>query len=613
LKLRKFLSDFVNYQANQFRKSNEQSDHPHHQAPVHASLDPSEGNVSKPLGWLGGDTKIPELKAKASTSPSNRFHLCEIDCSQLPAEVWGSLGPRSGSLVFFLTLDSKIRAEAVLIDDPSAPTPVPAHSRENVSSYYLEQSRYPEFMPALPSWPIRQNVSQQDAVDSDENAPKYARNLFSDLSLADPCLKPHTLDQLKLLVEVAYRQLRDMHEEEAARFENARGAEDEIADRKSTVAKQIAEYERLITYFSERYSKETFTELSWVNAYDELTLLFKLAVDEELFRSEPLIRVLGMQDCLSLADASYSFSDSEDTREKCAKFKELTLRTIRAIEEQFNDVPVTKQGCINYAGYRKYRADHPEEWEAAARKVRLVQEEYTRLCFDLFEGALKRYNAEGYSSNALSICHHVAKGKPPSSLEDTLENLTKHLEIARKRLTELDDVTERSAKLAEIQSTVDGLKDSLERTTELKKQLEDATTQDFLQGAWTDVPSWMDGLVESKMLSRGHFKDYVTIRNLMMQQIYKEAPNNIDPKTRNLLFEQWQEQSRVEPIQIGGKPNGWCHTFIENLPKSVMLIQIPSGLLSGFLFGDAHNLVISIDRKRLAKNDFSRLWVDISN
>lgn len=207
----------------------------------------------------------------------------------------------------------------------------------------------------------------------------------------------------------------------------------------------------------------------------------------------------------------------------------------------------------------------------------------------------------------------MGKAKPPSSLEDALENLAKYLEMARRSSVALDDVAGRKAKLAEIQSGVDGLKDKLEHITELKEQLEDTTTQDFQKGTWTVVSSWMDGLVEGRMLSRGHFKDYVTIRNLMMQQICKEAPDSIDPTTRALLREQWQDQSRVEPLQIGGKPNGWCHTFIKNLPRSVMLIQVPSGLLSGFLFGDAHNLVISIDRKRLAKNDFSRLWVDISN
>ncbi|MDC0116122.1 hypothetical protein OAH97_01435 [Octadecabacter sp.] len=198
MNFRKILSSFFNYQSEQSREAAEEVEQTHYQVTVHGWLDTSEEIAPRPLGWLGGKTPLSEEKPS-----SNRLQLCEIDCSQLPAEVWGGLGPRSGRLVFFLTLKGQISAEAVLVNDPAVPLPVSAHALKDVSWYYDEQDAYPDLMPALPPWPIRKGENQDLAETEGFAAP----DPFSDLVLIDNRLKPQTLDQLKLLVEITHREL----------------------------------------------------------------------------------------------------------------------------------------------------------------------------------------------------------------------------------------------------------------------------------------------------------------------------------------------------------------------------------------------------------------------
>ena len=49
------------------------------------------------------------------------------------------------------------------------------------------------------------------------------------------------------------------------------------------------------------------------------------------------------------------------------------------------------------------------------------------------------------------------------------------------------------------------------------------------------------------------------------------------------------------------------------MPKSVMLLQLPTNHLTLFTCGDVNDLVVSISTSDLARNNFSRVWVDVSN
>jgi hypothetical protein len=70
-------------------------DQPHHLSPAHARLESSE-EVAQPLGWIGGKTLA------AQSELPNMCQICDIDCTKLPSDVWGGLGPRTGRLVLYV-------------------------------------------------------------------------------------------------------------------------------------------------------------------------------------------------------------------------------------------------------------------------------------------------------------------------------------------------------------------------------------------------------------------------------------------------------------------------------------------------------------------------------
>lgn len=64
-----------------------------------------------PKAWIGGGARLPSGMAWPEISGSALQLLAQIDCAQLPAELWGRLGPRRGWLAIFLdpkSLDAKV-------------------------------------------------------------------------------------------------------------------------------------------------------------------------------------------------------------------------------------------------------------------------------------------------------------------------------------------------------------------------------------------------------------------------------------------------------------------------------------------------------------------------
>ena len=592
MKLRKFVRGFIRHNTEQFRKLAEEVDQPHHKSPVRAQLNLSE-RVEQPLGWVGGATSA------AKPERPNMHQVCDLDCTRLPAEVWGGLGPRSGRMILYVGWTDRLTAEIVFLKESSAPAPVPARIPAELSSYHSEFTRYPEFVPALPAWSF-------DQVDGGvgEDSTSFS-SPFSDLPLASNGLRPKTLDQLKLLVEVAHRQLQKNYATQKAELANAQGDRD--AELRSVLRKQIAEYSRLIQCLAERFRETAFTPLSWAEAYDELKQSFALEVEEQFAAGEPLIRVLKYHDVFQMCEQA-----GHDNR-AARKLREFTIETSKVIKEQFDGVPTTVGNAFNYAGHREYRAEHPEAWEATAERVRWVRAEYTRLCFEHFETLAERMAAPGYNSGAASAYFFVGKGHPPETLEDALQKLAELETQCRSRLAKLDDTAEQDELRARMQASLAELAAAFGQVATLRSELTRADGPDFMAGAWADVPAWLDSLIDARVLSKGRFGSYETLRGLMMQQTYREAPEGLDAETKDLLERLWKGQQRSVPVQIGGTPRGWCKSFIQHLPESVLLFQVASSDLAGFMFGDVCDLVVSADRKQVARGDFSNLRVDISN
>lgn len=73
----------------------------------------------------------------------------------------------------------------------------------------------------------------------------------------------------------------------------------------------------------------------------------------------------------------------------------------------------------------------------------------------------------------------------------------------------------------------------------------------------------------------------------------------------------WRAEAASETCGIGHVPWGYVHDFDGD--TDVTLIEVPSSSLIGWQFGDVYNLVVTLKKADLARNDFSRPLVQITN
>ena len=99
----------------------------------------------------------------------------------------------------------------------------------------------------------------------------------------------------------------------------------------------------------------------------------------------------------------------------------------------------------------------------------------------------------------------------------------------------------------------------------------------------------------------------------MAKQTYANDPAALHPAARAYFETLWAFDAEQATLQLGGQLRRWCAEFVERMPESVMLLQLPTNHLTLFSCGDVEDLVVSIVASDLARCDFSNVWFDVSN
>jgi hypothetical protein len=73
----------------------------------------------------------------------------------------------------------------------------------------------------------------------------------------------------------------------------------------------------------------------------------------------------------------------------------------------------------------------------------------------------------------------------------------------------------------------------------------------------------------------------------------------------------WRDDAISEIGGMGHVPWGYIHEF--EIGREVTLLELPSSNLIGWIFGDVNNLVITVEKRDLARNDLSRTKVQVTN
>lgn len=178
-------------------------------------------NLDRATSWIGGLPKLPADVKWPNTTGNPFLFVAQIAMADLPANIWGGHGPKSGSLAFFVDNESHFQKVKVLhVDGKLADRPYPGMVMGDVSYPILRRSLSggrqavspdPDAVP-LTKWPVRITPIDQTA-DLPKPYFKYrdpnnaAALRHKSLSLSEPALMPYNWETLIEFLTTVISQL----------------------------------------------------------------------------------------------------------------------------------------------------------------------------------------------------------------------------------------------------------------------------------------------------------------------------------------------------------------------------------------------------------------------
>jgi hypothetical protein len=105
--------------------------------------------------------------------------------------------------------------------------------------------------------------------------------------------------------------------------------------------------------------------------------------------------------------------------------------------------------------------------------------------------------------------------------------------------------------------------------------------------------------------------DYQTILFDRAKHAWCVNPDHLSGPARAFYEPWWRELADREMAAMGNEPFRHIHDF--DADRDVVLLELPTSGLMSRKFGDRDNLVVTIDKSRLAISDFSKLRVQLSS
>ncbi len=97
----------------------------------------------------------------------------------------------------------------------------------------------------------------------------------------------------------------------------------------------------------------------------------------------------------------------------------------------------------------------------------------------------------------------------------------------------------------------------------------------------------------------------------LAKRVYCADPAKLPAPQRAEYEPRWREQAAAEMPSMGHIPMGYVHEFEED--DDVTIIEIPTGHLVDWMFGDCHHLVLTMTKADLTAGAWDRVKVQISN
>ena len=204
-KLQALLGDFIDYNLKSITaaQSDETADAPHFK--TSARLEPivpiPDGHQLR--SWLGGNPRLPDPFAWPERNGVPYDFIGQIDCSELPAKLWGGLGPRKGWLAVFCAAEGSAASKVLYSSELGLVRFAPMNSRTDLFEHYHHRRLAGDlegWQFGAPEWPVRVVTAPGKGPGwrSKDKSPHDGKVV--DLSQA--AYAPHSWETAKLLFKV---------------------------------------------------------------------------------------------------------------------------------------------------------------------------------------------------------------------------------------------------------------------------------------------------------------------------------------------------------------------------------------------------------------------------
>ncbi|MCW5645818.1 MAG: DUF1963 domain-containing protein [Sphingopyxis sp.] len=164
--------------------------------------------------WLGGRPRLPAGMDWPLIDGEPADFLAQVDCTQLPPDLWGGVGPRQGSLAFFIHRRG-YRMRVLHLHDADIPVP-PPRALDDPDGWLGPHGamRFGDLDPfairAFPEWPVDvvavcpgDSDPRVETADTDAGAALYDRGY----DIADPAFHPFDWGSMTAMLAVLEMRL----------------------------------------------------------------------------------------------------------------------------------------------------------------------------------------------------------------------------------------------------------------------------------------------------------------------------------------------------------------------------------------------------------------------
>jgi hypothetical protein len=173
--------------------------------------------------WLGGRPRLAAGMEWPRIDDQPADFLTQIDCTRLPADLWGGLGPREGALAFFIHR-RKSEVRVLHLRDPGTPAqpPFALNDAEGWFGPYggLGQDDLAPFaIRAFPEWPVDLvtiRAGDADPRDADDAEMAGGERADRGYDIADPAFHPFDWGSMTAMVALLEMRLGGLEQDAAA-------------------------------------------------------------------------------------------------------------------------------------------------------------------------------------------------------------------------------------------------------------------------------------------------------------------------------------------------------------------------------------------------------------